>query len=181
MLTFRFPVFHLMKSGKTSLLHVLAGRLHTTRAQITGDILFNGVSIPSHSIAKYVGYVQQHDQLLPFLTVREVLTYSASLRLPRKTSKAEKTAKVDAVIAELGLKECADNLVGNERVKGCSGGEKVGSFVSAFPLPRACSLCSYQLDPVIHSVECPSLSHFSATLRSYSWTNQHPASTRSMP
>lgn len=46
------------------------------------------------------------------LTVRENLQFSASLRLPQsRNSEAEKQLKVNAVIQELGLQECADTKV----------------------------------------------------------------------
>ncbi len=39
-------------------------------------------------------------------------------------SKAEKYKRAEEVLLKMGLKDCADNLVGNELVKGISGGEK---------------------------------------------------------
>ena len=45
---------------------------------------------------------QQEDFLLPYLTVRETLRYSAYLRLPASTSTAVKNEIVEEVILELG-------------------------------------------------------------------------------
>ncbi|KAI9316551.1 P-loop containing nucleoside triphosphate hydrolase protein [Zopfochytrium polystomum] len=73
---------------------------------------------------RLVAYVQQQDMLLPYLTVRDTLRYAARLRLPRSLSRKEKDAVVESVILELGLKECADTLVGDDWRKGISGGEK---------------------------------------------------------
>ena len=66
----------------------------------------------------------QQDVLIPTLTVRETLRYSADLRLPPPTTEEERRRVVEEVILELGLKECADTRIGNHQHKGCSGGEK---------------------------------------------------------
>ncbi|KAJ3097829.1 hypothetical protein HDU97_004526 [Phlyctochytrium planicorne] len=109
-------------SGKTTLLNALAGR--TQNAKITGKITFNGQAPDPYISGGYVAYVQQQDYLLPCLTVRETLRYAARLRLPREMTKSQKYALVEAAIAELGLKDCADTQIGNEHRKGISGGER---------------------------------------------------------
>ncbi|XXQ34335.1 ABC transporter domain-containing protein [Plasmodiophora brassicae] len=117
-------------SGKTTLLNALAGRTKQrqfrigglSKTEMSGRILFNGRSPRYYSNA--VAYVQQHDALLPYLTVRQTLRFAGQLRLPRTLSRAEKDTIVESVINELGLKHCASTLVGNEWRKGISGGEK---------------------------------------------------------
>jgi ABC-type lipoprotein export system ATPase subunit len=108
-------------SGKTSLLNVMAGRVEAGRLKISGSTTFNG--IPSVNKIRSA-YVMQQDILIPTLTVRETLQYSADLRLSPPITKAERRAIVEQVILELGLKECADTKIGNNAYKGCSGGEK---------------------------------------------------------
>lgn len=115
-------------SGKTSLLNAMALRLASsmsTTYRRGGRLVFNGAE-PSDSVVRSVcAYVcQDDDALLPSLTVRETLRFAAGLRLPRFLSRAEKHARAEAVLRQMGLKDCADNLVGNELVKGISGGEK---------------------------------------------------------
>ncbi|KAI4141211.1 MAG: hypothetical protein L6R39_005470, partial [Caloplaca ligustica] len=115
-------------SGKTSLLNLMADRLHnsfSTTYKTKGDIRFNN-SVPSAAVVRSVcSYVcQDDDALLPCLTVRENLRFAAGLRLPQHLSKAEKRQRADSILLKMGLKDCADNLVGNELVKGISGGEK---------------------------------------------------------
>ena len=59
------------------------------------------------------------------LTPREVLTYSALLRLPQEESKASKLEKVEDVIDILGIRECADVLIGTPGLtRGISGGQR---------------------------------------------------------
>lgn len=108
-------------SGKTSLLNLMAGRMALSKAKVAGSSTFNGnTNIDSVRSA----YVMQEDVLIPTLTVRETLRYSADLRLPPPTTQAERHAIVEQVILELGLKECADTRIGTTSHKGCSGGEK---------------------------------------------------------
>lgn len=56
--------------------------------------------------------------------MRETITLSALLRLSQAMSHNEKMNRVEDVITELGLAKCANTLVGNELVRGISGGEK---------------------------------------------------------
>ncbi|EGE80497.2 ATPase [Blastomyces dermatitidis ATCC 18188] len=108
-------------SGKTSLLNAISGRMNARRVKTSGSTTFNG-SADINSIRS--AYVMQQDVLIPTLTVRETLQYSADLRLPPPTTQAERQSVVEQVILELGLKECADTRIGNSAHKGCSGGEK---------------------------------------------------------
>ncbi|KAK9457864.1 P-loop containing nucleoside triphosphate hydrolase protein [Dipodascopsis uninucleata] len=108
-------------SGKTSLLNVISNKMKSSNMTVSGQVMFNG-----HSNIQRVrhAYVIQQDILLPSLTCRETLQYSASLRLPSSTTATERERLVEEVILELGLKECADTLVGDTLHKGLSGGEK---------------------------------------------------------
>lgn len=115
-------------SGKTSLLNLMAQRLHssiTTKYQTSGNMLYNG-AVPSKSVVRSIcSYVcQDDDALLPSLTVRETLRFAAGLRLPSWMSKEEKHRRADSVLLKMGLRDCADNLIGTELLKGISGGEK---------------------------------------------------------
>jgi ABC-type multidrug transport system ATPase subunit len=115
-------------SGKSSLLNLLCRRLHgslTTRYQYSGEMLFNN-TIPSDDVIRSLtSYVVQDDNaLLPSLTVRETLHFAAIIRLPRHLSKSQKLARAEDVLAKLGLRHCAETLIGSEFVKGISGGEK---------------------------------------------------------
>ncbi|KAJ4340035.1 hypothetical protein N0V95_007617 [Ascochyta clinopodiicola] len=115
-------------SGKTSLLNSMAGRLKddlSTRYKTFGTMTFNGLA-PSedvvHSICSFV--TQDDDALLASLTVRETLRYAAGLRLPKWMDKQQKVQKAEEILLKMGLKDCADNLIGNDVIKGISGGEK---------------------------------------------------------
>lgn len=108
-------------SGKTSLLNTMSQRMSGSRLTKTGSILYNGN--PKLSSIRSA-YVMQKDVLHPTLTVREILQYSAELRLPPPVTAEEREAIVEEILLELGLKECADTRIGSNERKGCSGGEK---------------------------------------------------------
>lgn len=66
----------------------------------------------------------QEDILMGTLTVKETIQYSAQLRLSSNMTKQELNKIVDNVISEMGLEDCAENLIGNWHLRGISGGEK---------------------------------------------------------
>ena len=66
----------------------------------------------------------QDDALFALSTVQETLMFAAHLRLPRHYTLAQKEARVDAVIAELGLVYARNTLIGGDHMRGVSGGER---------------------------------------------------------
>jgi ABC-type multidrug transport system ATPase subunit len=114
--------------GKTSLLNYMARRLHSTlrtKYCSSGKVLFNGCVATDSVIRSICSYVPQDDEgLLPFLTVRETLRFAARLRLPSWMSKSEKMQRAESMLLRLGLKDCADTIVGSDLVRGISGGER---------------------------------------------------------
>ncbi|KAF6805269.1 ABC-2 type transporter [Colletotrichum sojae] len=96
-------------AGKTTLLDCLADRV--SMGVITGEMLVDG-KIRDQSFQRKTGYVQQQDLHLETSTVREALEFSALLRQPASTPKAEKLAYVDEVIKLLDMHEYADAVVG---------------------------------------------------------------------
>ena len=115
-------------SGKTSLLTSMANRLQNdfvSRWRIGGKLLLNEAEPRKDVLQSIVSYVTQHDDaLLAKLTVRETLRFAAGLRLPKHMTKKEKIARAEHVLQQMGLKDCADSIVGSETVKGISGGER---------------------------------------------------------
>ena len=60
----------------------------------------------------YIVYVfLQDDVVTGTLTVRENLHFSAALRLPSRMTHTQRKERVDRVIEELGLKNCANQKV----------------------------------------------------------------------
>eukprot|EP01102_Stenamoeba_stenopodia_P021037 TRINITY_DN8378_c0_g1_i1.p1 TRINITY_DN8378_c0_g1~~TRINITY_DN8378_c0_g1_i1.p1 ORF type:complete len:700 (-),score=167.09 TRINITY_DN8378_c0_g1_i1:40-2139(-) len=104
--------------GKTSLLNVIGGR--NTKG-ITGDILFNNAP-RTKELKRITGYVLQDDLLFGTLTVHQTLAFTAALRLP--LSAAERNKRVEEILEALNLKKCRNTIIGNQWVRGVSGGER---------------------------------------------------------
>eukprot|EP00164_Ancoracysta_twista_P000118 GFYU01000172.1.p1 GENE.GFYU01000172.1~~GFYU01000172.1.p1 ORF type:complete len:677 (+),score=259.76 GFYU01000172.1:101-2131(+) len=110
-------------AGKTSLLNVIAGNT-AQGSTLNGQILLNGEKVAQSQIKGMSGFVFQDDEILGTMTVKEALTMSAKLRLPKDTPLSEKMARVEDIIATLQLEHCVDTIVGNTMIKGISGGER---------------------------------------------------------
>ncbi|KAL4641288.1 ATP-binding cassette sub-family G member 2-like [Arapaima gigas] len=110
-------------SGKTSLLDVIAGR-KDPKGLRSGHVMVENTVVTS-DLRLSSSYVVQEDILMGTLTVRENLAFSANLRLsPQEYSHRDKAVKVNQVIQELGLQDCADTKIGTAFLRGVSGGEK---------------------------------------------------------
>uniref|UniRef100_A0AAQ4S734 ABC transporter domain-containing protein n=2 Tax=Gasterosteus aculeatus aculeatus TaxID=481459 RepID=A0AAQ4S734_GASAC len=110
-------------SGKTSLLDVIAGRKDPVGLK-HGKVMVDGKAV-SADLRLSSAYVVQDDILMGTLSVRENLLFSANLRLDRRQhSSADKNNRVDAIIRDLGLTDCADTKIGTEFLRGVSGGER---------------------------------------------------------
>ncbi|PVU95833.1 hypothetical protein BB559_002601 [Furculomyces boomerangus] len=110
-------------AGKTSLLNIISGRVHS--GTVTGEINFNGQKRKPKTFRKQAAYVEQDDILFPNLTVKETLDYAAQFRLPESQySRKDKADRVAEIIKELRLEKTQDTFIGDEKVKGISGGER---------------------------------------------------------
>lgn len=102
-------------AGKTTLLDVLAQR--KTEGKIEGSIMVDGRPL-SISFQRSAGYCEQLDVHEPYATVREALEFSALLRQPSGTPRAEKLQYVDVILDLLDLYSIADTLIGNSTTGG---------------------------------------------------------------
>lgn len=104
-------------AGKSTLLGALTG----LRPADHGTVLYDGRDLYKDyaELRSRIGLVPQDDILHAQLTVRRALVYAAELRFPQDTAKAEREARVDEVIGELGLQQRADlpihSLSGGQR------------------------------------------------------------------
>ncbi|MEV5548481.1 FHA domain-containing protein [Streptomyces sp. NPDC052309] len=104
-------------AGKSTLLNALTGQ----RPADQGTVLYDGRDL-YHDYAELrqrIGLVPQDDILHTQLTVRSALSYAAELRFPQDTAKAERRARVDDVMRELGLEQRA-----GQHVHSLSGGQR---------------------------------------------------------
>ncbi|CAI8592412.1 unnamed protein product [Vicia faba] len=108
------------KSGKSTLLRAIAGRLHPS-ARMYGEVFVNGAK--SHMPYGSYGYVDRETTLIGSLTVREFLYYSALLQLPGFF--CQKKSVVEDAIHAMSLGEHANKLIGGHcYMKGLPSGER---------------------------------------------------------
>ncbi|KAL1532459.1 ABC transporter G member 32 [Salvia divinorum] len=140
-------------SGKTTFLLALAGRLAPS-LQTSGKVTYNGHSLEEFTPQRTSAYASQQDLHISEMTVREVLEFAGScqgagfkheilMELLRREKIAEicpdqeldifikavllgqqTSILVEYIMKILGLDICADTLVGDEMLKGISGGQK---------------------------------------------------------
>ncbi|TMW61233.1 hypothetical protein Poli38472_013696 [Pythium oligandrum] len=106
-------------AGKSSLLDCISGR----KTDVEGSITVNGAPW-NKQLKRLTSYVMQDDLFFATITVREHLMIQARLRMGKTHTVEEYTARVDTVIEELGLTKCRNTLIGNETIRGISGGER---------------------------------------------------------
>jgi len=130
-------------AGKTTLLDVIAGR--KTQGSLKGQIFVGEKKSSAKVLKSCAGYVEQFDNLLPTLTVRETLLYAAELKRPNVKERsqaalaAEQRVKdVDALLDTLQLRSCEHTVVGSTLERGISGGQakRVNIGISLVTKPR---------------------------------------------
>ncbi|MFI2436024.1 FHA domain-containing protein [Streptomyces sp. NPDC018693] len=104
-------------AGKSTLLNALTGQ----RPADHGTVVYDGRDLYREyaELRQRIGLVPQDDILHAQLTVRAALAYAAELRFPQDTARAERRARVEEVIRELGLEQRAD-----QPVHSLSGGQR---------------------------------------------------------
>jgi len=107
--------------GKSTLLRALSGQFPPHQ----GDVLFNNRSLYANydALKKYVTYVPQYDAFDEHLTIEENLNFAAAIRAPH-LSRRERLRRIDGKLAELGLNERRNFVVGSAHKKTLSGGER---------------------------------------------------------
>ncbi|GJF31694.1 ABC transporter ATP-binding protein [Kitasatospora sp. NE20-6] len=104
-------------AGKSTLLNALTG----LRPADQGTVRYDGRDLYRDyaELRRRIGLVPQDDILHTQLPVRRALRYAAELRFPDDTAAAEREARVEEVIAELGLGKRADQVISS-----LSGGQR---------------------------------------------------------
>jgi ABC-type multidrug transport system ATPase subunit len=104
-------------AGKSTFMTVLAGKAYYGKQE--GHVLFNGDANRSHFL-RLMGFVPQEDVMLRELNVKEILQNSAVIK--NGTTKVNDI--VERVIHELRLSAIQYSVIGDENVRGISGGQR---------------------------------------------------------
>ncbi len=107
--------------GKSTLMRVLSGQHQPQQ----GEVLLNGQSLyhDLDALRGYIAHIPQEDAFDEHLTIEENLEFAAAIRAPHLTS-SDRSRRIDGKLAELGLSERRNNLVGSQTNKVLSGGER---------------------------------------------------------
>jgi ABC-type multidrug transport system ATPase subunit len=109
-------------AGKTTFLNAVSCR--ATYGITSGIVCVNGEQKPISHFKSIVGFVPQDDTMLRELTVKEILTFCAEIRLPADMPKHQKKSIVSDAIGVLGLWEVRHSYIGDEETRGISGGQR---------------------------------------------------------
>lgn len=104
-------------AGKSSLLNALTG----FRPADEGSALYAGRDLYAdyEELRVRIGFVPQKDIVHGALTVRQALDYTGRLRFANDVTEAERNARIEEVMRELGLEHRADTVI-----DGLSGGQR---------------------------------------------------------
>ena len=104
-------------AGKSTILNCMCGYLPPA----SGDVYINGVDLYSNfsSLKKMIGYVPQSDIVYDNLTLYDMLSYTAKLRLPDDVSEEEREQAISRAIHLVELDEKKNSFI-----KALSGGQR---------------------------------------------------------
>lgn len=101
------------------------GNDHSSFESVQGYLRFSGLS-PSDVQRRYRGevtYVPEDDMHFPTLTVKQTLEFALRSKMPKRY-RGEIPAFLDVYGKSFGMSHVMDTMVGNEYIRGISGGEK---------------------------------------------------------
>lgn len=109
-------------AGKSTFVTTLCGKAYY--GDQTGVVKINGKAEPFSKYQTITGFVPQEDVMMRTLSVKENLQFSAMSRLPAEMSRSEKRQFVNQVLATLDLHEIRHSIIGDEKTRGISGGQR---------------------------------------------------------
>jgi ABC-type multidrug transport system ATPase subunit len=104
-------------AGKTTLMTAMSG----FDTDVTGEVLCNGINLRENfqTLKNVIGFVPQQDIIYENLTLKKMLYYTAKLKMPEDTSKAEINARIKDVLEMVELQDHMDTYI-----RRLSGGQK---------------------------------------------------------
>jgi ABC-type multidrug transport system ATPase subunit len=111
-------------AGKSTIIALITGKSKRN----SGSVTVNGAEVATlgdhPECTGKVGFVPQEDVMLRDLSASENIAFSARYRLPPSLSAAEVEEKINETIDVLELEKVRDDIVGDERTRGISGGQR---------------------------------------------------------
>jgi ABC-type multidrug transport system ATPase subunit len=155
-------------SGKSSLLKTIAGRIRASKKNnnVKGEVTFNGKSFEDRTdihIDNAIALIDQLDRHAPRYTVEDTFNFAfqskrhngrhVDFRFAPDTPISRELAKsadecnlmVDVTIKALGLDHVRDTYVGNEEIRGVSGGQRRRVTIGEMLMHPAPVLCGDEI------------------------------------
>ncbi|OQR92244.1 ATP-binding Cassette (ABC) Superfamily [Achlya hypogyna] len=131
--------------GKTSLLKLVAGLIKPkSHESLTGTVTYNGCMPEQVDLPSLTTYVQQQDNHIATLTVQETFAFAHKCLVgqiaPDDPLAVNEEHMVDILISVFGLTECANTMIGDDMIRGVSGGQKRRVTVGEMLTGRASAL-----------------------------------------
>jgi ABC-type multidrug transport system ATPase subunit/ABC-type multidrug transport system permease subunit len=117
-------------AGKSTFLKAMAGKLQVSKkTKIGGQVTYSGLRGDEIDLIKLAGLVDQRDNHIATLTVRETFKFADMCMNGRPEDQPEEVRDIAALRTELlihilGLTNCSDTVVGDALLRGLSGGER---------------------------------------------------------
>ena len=104
-------------AGKSTFMSCISGLMKPTK----GKVLINGVDLYQNyeTLKNIIGYVPQDDIVFTDLTLSDMLSYSANLRMPDEVGSIEKERRIQEVLEIVDLTDAK-----NVKIKRLSGGQR---------------------------------------------------------
>ncbi|ELU38947.1 ABC transporter, putative [Rhizoctonia solani AG-1 IA] len=133
-------------SGCSSFLKTIANQ-RGSFLEVTGDVRYAGIGAQEFGkqFAGETVYNMEDDIHYPILTVAQTLQFALSLkspgrRLPEQTRAQLNDEVLDMLLSMLNITHTRDTVVGNEFMRGVSGGERKRVSIAEMMATRACVL-----------------------------------------
>eukprot|EP00347_Sterkiella_histriomuscorum_P004140 403361602 len=111
-------------AGKTSLLNLISDRIDQTKNNhIKRKVLINNsIELTHKNFGQFSSYVMQDDFLFYQFTPRQALRFAARMKLQESIEQQDQ--RIEELLMNLELLSAADTMIGNQRFKSLSGGER---------------------------------------------------------
>ncbi|KAG7354194.1 multidrug ABC transporter ATPase [Nitzschia inconspicua] len=137
------------QQSTSTLLRVLSGRSNQTD-EVSGNILLNGmpVSQPLQSWRRLCPYISASDTThSAVLTVRETFQFAAQCTSDGHQTKEEIDGRVNRMLKALALEDVGDTVVGDNNLRGISGGQKRRVTIGEMAIDDQCRLNYVKASP----------------------------------
>lgn len=108
--------------GKSTLFKLLANQLKY--GEVNGQYFFNDHAPDTRKFHRLVSFVPQDDNHMAAFTVRQTFEFAARCQMPEGTPEHKIQERVQVVMEVLKIDHRAETLVGDNLLRGVSGGEK---------------------------------------------------------